>query len=188
MEPSPELWRRPGCPGTRGRQGPGLAGWCEDACLRLRVLRSLLEFLHQVLVTDFQFAKQNKFALIRKIHRKDCVDFNAAAGAGQIPSFTGGSVNPDATQPCYLSSETVLSAQERFPPRVPDSVAFSCTLEGGDGRWREGGCHIPHPTSHRDIAARKSCVGSVMRSMWGCPEALGPGHLESPVSETQLLF
>ena len=36
-------------------------------------LYSLPEFLHQVLATDFQFAKQNKFALIGKIHRKDWV-------------------------------------------------------------------------------------------------------------------
>lgn len=67
-------------------QGPevgkvGLAGWSEHARPPLRVLHSLLEFLHQVLATDFQFARQNTFALIGKIHRKDCLDFNAAAGA-----------------------------------------------------------------------------------------------------------
>lgn len=66
--------RRPDCLETRGRQGWGMV-W-----LLLRVLHSPLEFLHQVLATDFQFAKQNKFALIGKIHRKDCLDFNAAAG------------------------------------------------------------------------------------------------------------
>lgn len=66
-------------------------GW-----LPLSVLYSLLEFLHQVLATDFQFAKQNKFALIGKIHRKDCLDFNAAAGSLLDSKFAGGSVNPDA--------------------------------------------------------------------------------------------
>lgn len=47
----------PRCPGTRGGQGR-VAGWSEHARPPLRVLHSLLEFLHQVLATDFQFARQ----------------------------------------------------------------------------------------------------------------------------------
>lgn len=82
--------RKPGCLETRGGQGWGMV-W-----LPLRVLHSPLEFLHQVLATDFQFAKQNKFALIGKIHRKDCLDFNAAAGSLLDSKIAEGSVNPDA--------------------------------------------------------------------------------------------
>lgn len=59
-----------------------------------------------MLATDFQFAKQNKFALIGKIHRKGCLDFNAAAGAIQIPSLQEALFTLMPSQACSLSFET----------------------------------------------------------------------------------
>lgn len=76
------------------------------------------------------------------------------------------------------SSETV-SMEQRCPPSVPGGVAFSGALESWDWRWREG-CHSPLSTACSDFAPGKSCVGSSRRSLWGCPEALGPGHPRVP--------
>lgn len=94
----------------------GWAGCCENTWFLLRVLSSLLELLHQVLATDFQFAKQNKFALIRKIPRKDCSGFHAAARAVWIPSLQEALLTLMPSQACYLICETVMSAEQRFLP------------------------------------------------------------------------
>lgn len=81
MSPSREPENLGGGLAARGPEvGKAGAGWlAPGAWLLRRLLHSLLEFLRQVPATDFQFAKQNKFALIGKIHRKDCLDFSAAA-------------------------------------------------------------------------------------------------------------
>lgn len=151
----------------------------KDAWLLVRVLHSLLEFLHQVLATDFQFAKQNKFALIRKIHRKDCLDFNTAAGAVQIPSLQEALLTLMPSQACYLSFETVVSVEQISSPG-PQAV-WSFLHTGRQRQEREGGrALMSMPCS--SIVPRRSYIGSTRRSMLGCPEVLGPGPPGSPVS------
>lgn len=128
----------------------------EGIWLLLRVLSSLLGLLHQVLATDFQFAKQNKFALIRKTHRKDCLDFNAAARAFWIPSLQEALLTLMPSQACYYSLETVTSARQRFHswpqaawPFLPES--WKADVEGG----------VPGIVpSHNGITPRKGCVWS----------------------------
>lgn len=142
----PETEKRPGCPGTRGGQGCQLAGWSEHAQLPLRVLRSRLEFLHQVLATDFQFAKQNTFALIGKIHRKGCLDFNAAAGACRIPSLQEALLTPMPSQACHLSSEaSVCGADFLLGPRLGASPAALEGRQAGRWRWRSVPSYIRVP-------------------------------------------
>lgn len=94
----------------------GTGGCREDTWFPLRELSILLELLHQVLATDFQFAKQNKFALIRKIHRKDCLDRNAAARAIWIPSLQEALLTLLPSQACSHSLQTVTSEEHRCPP------------------------------------------------------------------------
>lgn len=94
-----------------------------------------------------------------KIHRKDCLDFNAAAGAIQNPSLQEALLTPMPSQACYLSLETVMSAEQRFPPLVPGDAAFPRPAHwktGAVGGGRKGS-HIRYPTSRSDTAARKSC-------------------------------
>lgn len=150
-----ETEKRTGYPGTRGGQGCQLAGWSERAQLPLRVLHSRLEILHQVLATDFQFAKQNTFALIGKIHRKGCLDFNAAAGACRIPSLQEALLALMPSQACHLSSETSVCGAE-ISSLGPRLGASSPTLEGRLGGGGREGSGVLHPASHSDCAPRRA--------------------------------
>lgn len=109
----------PAHPRTKGGTGwasLGTGGCRVDTWFPFRELSILLELLHQVLATDFQFAKQNKFALIRKIHRKDCLDRNAAARAIWIPSLQEALLTLMPSQACSHSLQTVTSEEHRCPP------------------------------------------------------------------------
>ena len=119
------------------------AGCSEHARLPLRVLHSLLEFLDQVLATDFQFAKQNPFAFIGKIHGKDCLGLNAAAGARQIPSVPEALLTPKPTQACCLPSETACRV---YNAEISSPGSWLRGLFLNTGAWREGG--LSHATSH----------------------------------------
>lgn len=115
------VWLRtePAHPRTKG--GTGWAsvgtGGCEDTWFPFGELSILLELLHQVLATDFQFAKQNKFALIRKIHRKACLDCDAAARAIWIPSLQEALLTLMPSQACspFPSNSYIRGAQMSSP-------------------------------------------------------------------------
>lgn len=87
-----------------------------------------------------------------KIHRKDCCDFNAAAGAIQNPSLQEVLLTPMPSQACYPCLETVASAEQKFLPLVPGDSAFPCPAHwkaGAVGRGRKGS-HFPPPTSYSE--------------------------------------
>lgn len=140
----------------------GLAGWSEHARPPLRVLHSLLESLHQVLATDFQFARQNTFALIGKIHRKDGLGFNAAAGA----------VGLQEALLTLMPSQAVIA-----PLNSPVCAQIACPGPGlggllpstgrREGRCRERGCHSPQPTARSPQPAVTVLPG---RAVQGVPE------------------
>lgn len=107
-------------PTQRPEMGPDEQVWALGAAVRMHGFPSgcsniLLELLHQVLATDFQFAKQNKFALIRKIRRKDCLDCNAAARAIWIPGLQEVLLTLMPLQACYHSLQTGTSEGHRCP-------------------------------------------------------------------------
>lgn len=97
-----------------------------------------------MLATDFQFAKQNKFALIGKIHRKDCLDFNAAASACRVLSLQEALSALMPSQARHLPSKAVVSTEQisSLGPRLGGLVP--CTLEEGAWRWTDRG--LSHPT------------------------------------------